>query len=298
MTANERPEEQREDSVRERTGDRPERPRDEPAAQTGWLEAETAEQLLDARLDASQDDPRVTYLARLLAGAVEEADALPGDADREQLVLRAFRHTHRAAGAPAYSGHRPARRRRASRRTQVLVGGIAAVSVLSGVAIAATTGTLPGPFHTAEGRPAESRSAGAASPSSGASGTAGAGRPTLPSSAGASAPSGGVSAHPATPGGSTAAQQTLKGLCVAYLRASQRGEHLDSTAQRRLEAAAGSSAEVASYCARLTADRTPGRGKPTTAAPSANAPKTPAPHVSRPATPAVASRPPGSHSRS
>jgi hypothetical protein len=296
MTTNERPE-QRKGSVPHRPDDLPGRPRTEPAGQTGWLDAETAEQLLDAALDASHDDPRVADLARLLASAVEEADPLPGSTKGEQLVLQAFRDTRSAARTAAGPGRRRARWRRPSRPTKVLVGGIAAVSVLSGVALAATTGTLPGPFHTGGGTPTESRSASATSPSAGQPTTTGAGRPTPAPSATTPTRSGQASTHPPTPGGSAVAEPSLKGLCASYLRASQRGAHLDSTAQRRLDAAAGSSADVASYCARLTGEQTPGHGKPTaaappvTATPSATALKTPAPRVSRPAAPAVAASP-------
>lgn len=294
MTTNKRPE-QRKGSVPDQPDGLPGHPRSEPAEQTGWLDAETVEQLLDAGLDAPHDDPRLADLAWLLARAVEEADSFPGSTNGELLVLQAFRDTHSPAGTPAGFGHRRASWRRISRPTKVLVGSIAAVSVLSGVAIAATTGTLPGPFHTGGGTPAESRSASATSPSSSTSGAPGAGQRTLGPSATTPALSGQSSSHPAAPGESAFAQPGLKGLCTSYLRASQRSEHLDSTTQRRLEDAAGSAAKVASYCARLTGEQTPGHGKPATATASTAAPKSPAPHVSRPATSAVASSPTTSH---
>ncbi|WP_435173509.1 hypothetical protein [Actinacidiphila sp. bgisy145] len=309
MTTNERPE--------QRKGSAPDQPADQPAdlpgplrgasaGPTGWLDARTAEQLLDAGPDASHDDPRAADLARLLASAVEEADSLPAGTNGEQLALQAFRDARRRARTPAGPGCRRARWRRASRPTKVLVGGIAAVSVLSGVAIAATTGTLPGPFRTGGGTPAESRSASAASPSAGASGAAGPQRPVPDPSATAPTASRPASTHPAAPGESTAAQPGLKGLCTSYLRAPQRGEHLDATAQRRLDAAAGGAAKVASYCAQLTGEHTPGRGRPTTAAsptaaspaaaaPSASSPQTATPRAARPATPAAAASPTTSH---
>jgi hypothetical protein len=307
VTTNERPE-QRKDSVPDQPADPPEPPRGESAGQSGWLDARTAERLLDAGLDASHDDPRAADLARLLASAVEEADVLPAGTDGEQLALQAFRDARRRARTPAGSGCRRARWRHASRPTKVLVGGIAAVSVLSGVAIAATTGTLPDPFRTGGGTPAESRSATAASPSAGASGTAGPQQPAPDPSATAPAASPPASTPPAAPGASTLAPPSLKGLCTSYLRASQHGAHLEATAQRRLVAAAGSAAKVASYCAQLTGEHPPGHGKPSTAAspaaaaPSASPPKaatpraaTPraaTPRAARPATPAGGAPPP------
>lgn len=301
MTASERPE-QRKGSAPGQPEKLPGRPQDEPAGQSGWLDAETADQLLDARLDAPHDDPRVTDLARLLATAVEEADSQPGSTNAERLVLQAFRDAHDADRAPARSGRRRAARwRRASRPTKVLVGGIAAVSVLSGVALAATTGALPGPFHTGSGTPGESRPASATPPSTSASGAPGAGRPTPAPSATTPARPGQASTHPATPGKGAVAEPSLKGLCASYLRASQHGEHLESTAQRRLDAAAGSPADVASYCARLTTGQTSGHGKPATSTPSAT-PRatpahTPAPRASRPAAPTVAASPTKGHGK-
>ncbi|WP_141726366.1 hypothetical protein, partial [Actinacidiphila rubida] len=97
MTTNEHPE-QRKGSDPGRPDDEPpgRRPHGDPAEQTGWLDAETADHLLDARPGAPHDDERVAGLARLLASAVEEADSRPGSRNTERLVLEAFRDAHGA----------------------------------------------------------------------------------------------------------------------------------------------------------------------------------------------------------
>lgn len=298
MTTNDSPE-PRKGSAPGQSGDLAGRSDAETAGQAGWLDAETADRLLEAGLDTPHSDQRVADLARLLATAVEEADSRPHSMNAERLAVQAFLDTRSAGRRPAGSERRRARWRNVSRPTKALVGGIAAVSVLSGVAIAAQTGTLPHPFHSGGGAPVESHSAPPATPSPSTSRGAGAGRPTIsPNSTASNAPAA-PSTHPSAPGASTPAPPSLKGLCTSYERASQRGEHLNSTAQLRLESAAGGPAEVASYCAHLIGGQTSGHGKAATSTPSegltATTPQTPAPHAPRPAAPVVVAGPTTGH---
>ncbi|MFI0895156.1 hypothetical protein [Streptomyces sp. NPDC020983] len=295
MTTNGRPE-PREGSDPGLTGDLSGRHRAGPEGRPGRLDAGTAERLLDGDPGTPHGDPPTAELARLLSAAVEEADALAGRADDERLLLQAFRDASRAGRTPAGTERRPARWRRASRPTRALVGGLAAASVLGGVAIAAQTGTLPHPFRSGNGTPVQSHAPDPVSPSPGPPGASGSARPTASPDPAAPGTSAGSSAHPSAPGASAPAVPSLRGLCASYTRASQHGEHLGATAQHRLETAAGGSAEVASYCARLTGGQTPdhGRAAPPAAgaappAPPASAPQTPAPRASRPAAPGVAS---------
>lgn len=291
MTSNERPE-QREGSVPGQPGDLSGGLDGRPAERLDWLDAETAERLLEGEAGTPGDDPRVADLARLLAMAVKEADTSSRSADDERLVLQAFRDARGAEPTRAGFESRRARWWRASRPTKTLVGGVAAVCLLSGVAIAAQTGALPHPFHAGGGTTVPRNSASAVPPSSGTSTAAGTGRPAGPSNPATSGSSEGTSAHPSASGPSTLPLPSLKGLCVSYVRLSPRGEHLDSTAQRRLEAAAGGPGEVASYCARLTGAQPSGHRTAKTASPSAGpqstVPSTPGPRSSRPATPGPA----------
>ncbi len=291
MTSNERPE-PREGAFPGRTGDLAGRHRAGPEGQPGWLDAGTAERLLDGDPDLPHDDPRVADLARLLSKAARGADSRPGNADDERLVLQAFRGSRQAGRTPAGPERRRTPWRRVSRPTRALVGGLAAASVLGGVAIAAQTGTLPHPFRSGEATPVQSPAPAPPAPAAGTPSAPGTGRPTTsPDRATAPAAPTGPSAHPSAPGASTPAPPSLKGLCASYARASERGEHLDSAAQRRLETAAGSPAEVAPYCARLTGGQPSGHGGAGSARPSADpaavTPQTPAPHASRRPTPAV-----------
>jgi hypothetical protein len=300
MSTSGRPEPQ-DGSTPDRTGGGPageSRPETEgrpgPEELSGWLDAGTAERLLDGAPGGPQDDPRVAELARLLARAAEEAGSLTGGAEHERRVLQAFRDARREGRTPAGQERRRARWRRVSRPTKALVGGLAAAAVLGGVAIAAQTGALPHPFHSGSGAPGRGHSSAPPAPSSGTPGPAGTGRPTASPDAAATTAPAAPSAHPSAPGASTPAEQSLKGLCLSYVWASRHGERLDSAAQHRLEAAAGGSAEVAPYCARLTGGRTPDRGRatPPSADPTTPAPQTPAPRASsRRTAPAVATSP-------
>jgi hypothetical protein len=297
MSTSGRPE-PRDGSTPDRTGGGPAgESRPGPEERPGWLDAETAERLLDGGPGGPHDDPRVAELARLLSRAAEEAGSLTGGAEHERLVLQAFRDARRDGRTPAGQERRRARWRRVSRPTKALVGGLAAAAVLGGVAIAAQTGALPHPFHSGSGTPGRSHSSAPPAPSSGTPGPAGTGRSTASPDRTAPTPAA-PSAHPSAPGASTPAEQSsVKGLCLSYVWASGHGERLDSAAQQRLEAAAGGSAEVASYCARLTGGRTPDRGRtapatPPSAAPTTPAPQTPTPRAtSRRTAPAVATSP-------
>ncbi|MEU4096411.1 hypothetical protein [Streptomyces sp. NPDC026673] len=213
------------------------------------IDAALAERLLAVDLTADPADPaadgdgRTEALVRLLTAA---AAPLPGDPERERAALAAFR----AARGATHDGRR-VRRARGARRTRTVLGGLVAVFVLGGVAVAAQSGTLPGPF-----RP------GAAGP-----------RPVSPPSSAPAGPVGTRTAAPRGPQGSTAtppaapavprgprdsvpplaapADAGLKGLCQTYAKASEHHKGVNAATLARLERAAGGTAAVSAYCAGL-----------------------------------------------
>jgi len=252
------------------------------------LRAETAERLLDGTpcTEADTGDPRVAGLAHLLAAA---ATPLPGRPEDEHAVLEAFRAAARTrpAGSPAADRQaaggsfadavrRAARRRRS---VKVLVAGAVAAFALGGVAIAAQTGALPGPFGPHRPGPSASvvPTTGGASGAPGTTGSSGGGR-TSPGASGTPSgasprvgrPSTAGPGHPHDPAGT-------KGLCAVYVKAAAKGKAVGSAAEARLARAAGGTGRIGSYCAGLLgADSAAGHASPppatrTSAGPSASA---------------------------
>lgn len=209
-----------------------------------WLTATLAERLLDG-VAAEDADGEASRLAGLLAAASVPS---PGDPEREREALAAYRRARDAR----------ATRRGLGRRARAAVGGLAAVFALGGVAVAAQSGTLPNPFHsaTAEPRPATSGSAGpAASPGTPSPDTASAATPPAPvptPPTGPTAQGSSPGAPPAvpharaTPPGLAGAEP--QGLCRVYARAAGRGEAMDAAGRAALEKAAGGKEAVGSYC--------------------------------------------------
>ncbi|MFE0627025.1 hypothetical protein ACFW3D_08665 [Streptomyces sp. NPDC058864] len=228
------------------------------------MDASLAERLLDADPTAAGDG-RTDALARLLAVA---AAPLPGDPERERAALAAFREARVAASG----GHGRGRARgvRSARRTRAALGGLVAVFALGGVAVAAQSGSLPGPFHsgTAGSRPV--------SPAPSSSAPAGSGGGTRSAS-----PRGpqGTTATPAAPAVTSRGPHAsvppfaaptdagLKGLCQTYVKAAEHHKSVNASTLARLERAAAGAAAVPAYCARLT-------GAPEVTAPPAR-PETP-----------------------
>ncbi|MFD3619898.1 hypothetical protein ACFWWT_32610 [Streptomyces sp. NPDC058676] len=200
-------------------------------------------------------------LETLLAAAIRGRGV---DAEAEQRAVAAFRAA-RDAGAHRTRTRRrddwrPREQRRAARSLKTTLSVFVASLTLGGVAVAAigTVGSSSGGADDERGRAHASASTEA--------------RPGGPSAA----PSSGRSGRP------DAAQDT-EAHCRAYEQVSGRGEALNSTAWRRLLAAAGGEANVRAYCAeklaRATAESKPGK----TVRPSRTA-KTPKP--AEPAAPA------------
>ncbi|WP_431947603.1 hypothetical protein [Actinacidiphila sp. bgisy167] len=239
-------------------------------AHQDWLTAALAERLLDGAA-AEDADGGASRLAALLAAASVPS---PGDPEREQEALAAYRQARDARAS----------RRVLGRRARAAVGELAAVLALGGVAVAAQSGTLRNPFHSATTgpRPATSGSAGPAAPVAPA-GTASAGtasaaatpsapvptppkRPTARGSSPGAPPA--VPHTRATPPGLAGAEP--QGLCRAYARAAGRGEAMDAAGRAALEQAAGGEEAVGPYCegvpgagvaARPPASGTPSEGR-------------------------------------
>ncbi|MDX3074950.1 hypothetical protein ACIP98_35580 [Streptomyces sp. NPDC088354] len=251
-----------------------------------WMDAALVERLLDGA-DVAQSDDRVVALVRVLTAAAGPA---PGNPEHERAALAAFREARDAyrEGAlrtaswrtrPSWRGRRSGQKTSRQRRAKAVIGGAAAVFVLGGVAIAAQTGTLPGPLHPGPGTPTRvpsATSSGAGTATAHPRATSGPDPATaLPRTSRRTSP---ATTHPgAAPGTPPAA--ALKGLCESYAKAADHGKSQESSSKARLEWAAGGKGEVAAYCARLTGTAAGNGGGTTHAAPPSHpaGPKTPPP---------------------
>ncbi|HEY3480518.1 MAG TPA: hypothetical protein VGL02_16610, partial [Streptomyces sp.] len=160
------------------------------------------------------------------------------------------------------------------RSAKALAGGLAAVFALGGVAVAAGTGVLPGPFrggvHARALPSAATGDSGSAvsgsrvprgtGPDAQDRGTPGAGatRSTTGVTGGPTAagtPTGSMSEPPATPSGSPAnrQQQVVRALCRSYLEAARQGRYMDEKPLSRLQRRAGGAQRVAAFCKRVLA---------------------------------------------
>lgn len=238
-----------------------------------WPDPATAERLLrviapggcPADPGALQEvaDARVFALLRLLTAAARGGDV---DPEREQAALAAFRAARRAGGA------RQGRRLVVSGRSaKALAGGLAAVFAVSGVAVAAGTGVLPGPFRGGAFHAGPLAAGGTAGSADGPA--AAVPQSTLPPAPGPDAshsaappPADDESGHhhgdprtPHHPGTHKPSeknhQATVKALCRSYTAATRRGGHIDPWLIVRLQGEAGRKDRIADYCRGLLAHR-------------------------------------------
>ncbi|SFE10297.1 hypothetical protein SAMN05216251_101517 [Actinacidiphila alni] len=240
----------------------------------GWPDPATAERLLraTAAADRPADDPgvlgeiadaRFFALLRLLSTAAKGAEL---DADREQAAVVAFRAARRTGGA------RQGRRLVLSGRSaKVLAGGLAAVFAVGGVAVAAGTGVLPGPFRGGAFHAGPLTAGGTAGADEGT------GAPTsVPATTAPPAPEGDAPRDdvpdPADDGhghrhGDTrgphrfgppqapdhSRRAAVRALCRGYTEATRHGGHADPWLTARLQREAGRKDRIAAYCRRLLA---------------------------------------------
>ncbi|SBT37468.1 hypothetical protein [Micromonospora auratinigra] len=198
------------------------------------MDQETAERLLGGPVADAQDGPEV--LVRLLAAV--RAAPRPHELNGEAAALQAFRLAHAdPVPVPAHAGSGPVLARAGRRSLAGLLGvKIALAGLLAaatgGVALAAVTGTLPGPLgHEPAGTPSADASSRPAP--SGAPGPA-ATRGVLPDD------------RPEEAAG-------LTGLCTAYRTEPGENRHQVLATPRfaDLIAAAGGRERVGEYCERL-----------------------------------------------
>ncbi|MEV6838941.1 hypothetical protein AB0N17_31260 [Streptomyces sp. NPDC051133] len=262
-----------------------------------WLNRRTAERLLRGEsleaVDARADDQaeRLSRALGALSGqAAPASDELPG----EQAALAAFRKAREASeaertaaladaapgrrsgasahdadaglvriGSPARTGI-PARRPRWARPVRLALAAVVAAGTVGGVAMAAGSGVLPGPFRHEHPAPGASVSSSAtsgaplgsvspqATPGFGAGTGAPSGGPGTGgghSSEAAGGRDGGTGASTAPGSGAPSATSGAgwKGV-VAACRDIRDGKGLDTGRKRALENLAGGSARVSRYC--------------------------------------------------
>ncbi|WP_346535263.1 hypothetical protein [Micromonospora sp. DPT] len=198
------------------------------------MDQETVERLLVGPVVDAHDGPEP--LVRLLTAV--RAAPHPGELRGESAAVHAFRSARAGAPLPAPS---PARSFSLARLAglKVALAGLA-VAATGGVALAAATGTLPGPLH---------RDAPVTPPSAVPQST-----PPTAGPGGSGAPSS-VEPEPSRP---TPAASIL-GLCRSYRAAAgdNPGRALDNPAFAELVTRAGGRDEVAGYCERVVRDSGP-----------------------------------------
>jgi hypothetical protein len=219
-----------------------------------WPDDERAERLLDGGPADSRDaaDARFTAVVRLLTAAVHDGVLDPA---RELAALTAFRAAR--ASMREDTGARSARSAWSSR---ALAGGAAAAFALGGVAVAAGTGALPGPFR------ARTVHAGALP-----AGTLPASdRTTAPPAPGPTAsfvPTADPLAAAVPPPPSDRTARALRAMCRTYEEAVRQGRDPDKKVVAQLRRAAGRKDRVPAYCLTLLA-------APPVGGPSASGPAT------------------------
>jgi len=190
------------------------RPTDPPP-----LDPDTAERMLAGAVDPADAPPGYAGVVRVLAAAAAPPSA--GELDGEREAVAAFRAAHRPLDP---SRRKPVLGKLVSAK---VLAGIAAGVVSVGTAAAAATGTLPGPAQDVAHR--------------------------ILHGAGKSDDAGPAETHPASRPSPTSLPGAV-GLCRAWA-AGQSGEHgkkLDATAFQRLEHTAHDAGKsVASYCSTL-----------------------------------------------
>lgn len=248
----------------------------------GWPDPATAERLLRSagggRCRAADPDPdpdpadaRSVALLRLLAAAARGGAVDPG---REQAAVAAFRVAvvgARVRRGPLRTGQLRAGRLRAGRRSvKALAGGLAAFVAVSGVAVAAGTGVLPGPFRGGAFHAGPLSAGGSGGSADGPAvpaphTTRGPAPDPLrtadPAPSGSARPDTGPghsSADPRPPHRPTAATppkrprpSTVRALCRRYAKAVGKGRKPDARVLDRLRLAAGGEGRIADYCRRV-----------------------------------------------
>ncbi|MFE9957635.1 hypothetical protein [Micromonospora sp. NPDC005299] len=204
------------------------------------MDQETVERLLVGPVVEAQDGPQA--LVRFLAAV--RAAPRPHELTGEGAALQAFRVAQ--AGGPVAVSH-PRRRLHAGRLGAKLALGALLATTTGGVALAAVTGSLPGPLRGGGGaHPTPSPGAGThgrATPTTDPS------RPTTPTT-----PAAGPTDRPSSP-------SALAGLCTAYRAKNDadRGRALEAPPFAALVSAAGGPEKVPGYCDGLLH----GKDKPT-----------------------------------
>jgi hypothetical protein len=232
-----------------------------------WPGEDAAERLLNGE-DVEDADAATADLARLLAAAGEPMKGRPEDEQAALQAFRAFRQAEQRVRSDREGRLAGAARRwvRGPRSVKALVGGIAAVLVLSGVAIAAKTGALPPPFHSAPAPPSSSsssvggRSPGAAGltpDTSESDGTVSAPAPAGAAPGSVSPSANSSSPFPAETVSGKPADPEMKGQCKAYVKAGHKGRTVDAATLARLSQAAGGTDKVDAYCAALLGTNSP-----------------------------------------
>jgi hypothetical protein len=200
------------------------------------IDAARAERLLSGSLD--DDHP----VGRLLAAAA--GPTRPEEIAGEAAAVMAFHGARRAAMPAAPVTHRP--RRRTGRALIPIAAGVAAAVAAAGIALAAGTGVLPGPWVNVDSPDPQAPATVI---------TGGATTDAQSSSSGATA-SGGASVPSAS---TTPSIEDLIGLCHSYQTRNDKdpGKSMDSNAMARLTAAAGGEERIAAFCEALVGQPAP-----------------------------------------
>ncbi|MFJ4408752.1 hypothetical protein [Streptomyces sp. NPDC088910] len=206
-------------------------------------------------------DARFFTLLRLLTAASGDTEV---DPEREQAALAAFRAARRTGGAD--EGRRLVV---SGRSAKALAGGLVAVFAVSGVAVAAGTGVLPGPFRGGAFHAGPLAAGGAGGTADGPG--AAVPRTTSPPAPGTDAPRGASPSPTGDDGGHRHGdpraphhpgpykpsdrnhQAVLKALCRGYTQATRHGGHADPWLVARLQGEAGRKERIADYCRRVLA---------------------------------------------
>ncbi|MGW2177438.1 hypothetical protein ACWCXX_04935 [Streptomyces sp. NPDC001732] len=156
---------------------------------------------------------------------------------------------------------RPAVRRRGARPVRGVLGGFLAAALLGGVAVAAGSGALPGPFGGGSDGPGTVRPTSPAPVTPGARRTGDAPPPTGGDGTAESTGTGRGTGSTKAPDDARSSKgaRNITALCRVYLADRGNGRSLDATAFERLETAAGGASETAvrAYCAGLLEQQAP-----------------------------------------
>ena len=209
------------------------------------IDAARAERFLSGSLD--DDHP----VARLLSAA--SGPTRPEEIAGEAAAVMAFHGARRVVLPPAPVTHRS---RRTGRALVPIAAGVAAAVAAAGVALAASTGVLSGPWMNVDSPGSQTTTAVVTErPTTG-------GRSSSSIATSSASASGGVTAPGASP---TTSVEDLIGLCHSYQTRSEKdpGKSMDSNAIARLAAAAGGEDRIAAFCEALIGPAPSGTPSPT-----------------------------------